>query len=66
MTTASGYTQTHRSRPGDRTTEAEPLVLLSPEQATRIVIVNRHYVNVSHCLYWTRGRYTERHTASNP
>lgn len=43
MTDTTGYTQTHRPRLRNRTTEAEPLAPLSLEQATHIATANQHY-----------------------
>lgn len=66
MTAATGYTQNHRPRPGNHTTEVAPLVLLYSERATHIATANRHYIDSSHCLHWTRGRYTNRYIALGP
>ena len=66
MTAATGYIQIRGPRPGNRITVAELLVPRSPEQTNRIVIANRHYVDVNHCPGWTRGQYTERYTDPGP
>jgi len=59
MIAASGYTQTHRPRPGNRTTEAEPLVLLPLKKVAHIGIARRYHTD-DHC------RYTKRYPALDP
>ena len=59
MTAASGYTQTHRPRPGNYTTEAEPLVLLPLEKVAHIGTACRYHADGS-------GRYTKRYPALDP
>lgn len=59
MIAASGYIQTRRSRPGNHTTEAEPLVLLPIEKVAHIGVARRYHADGS-------GRYTKRYPALDP
>jgi len=59
MTATAGYTQTYNPRSRNRTTAAEPLVLLPLEKVAHIGSAGRYHAGSS-------GGYTKRYPALDP